>query len=68
MILLCNNQHFRSRLLFYRERQKIEVRITTVYVFKNLSKRLFFLNQQTGVVTEKKSEMNVTKYGAEVGT
>ena len=53
---------------FYREKKKIEVRIRIVYVFKDLGKRFFFLNQQTGVVTEKKSEMNVTKYGAEVGT
>ena len=68
LILLYNNQHFRSQLLFYREWQKTEVRIRIVYVFKNLGKRFFFLNQQTGVVTEKKSEMNVTKYGAEVGT
>ena len=53
---------------FYREKQKIEVRIRIVYVFKDLGKRFFFLNQQTGVVTEKKSEMNVAKYGAEVST
>lgn len=53
---------------FYREKQKIEVRIIIVYVFKNLGKRFFFLYQQTGVVTERKSEMNVTKYGAEVRT
>ena len=66
IILLYNNQHFRSQLLFYRE--KIEVRIRIVYVFKNLGKRFFFLNQQTVVVTEKKSDMNLTKYGAEVGT
>ena len=46
----------------------IEVRIRIVYVFETLGKRFFFLNQQTGVVTEKKSEINVTKYGAEVGT
>ena len=53
---------------FYKERQKREVRIRIVYVFENLGKRFFFLNQQTDVVLEKKSDMTVAKYGTEVGT
>ena len=55
-------------LFFYKERQKREDRIRIVYVFENLGKRFFFLHQQKDVVLGKKSDMTVTKYGAEVDT